>query len=220
MAEYEEEDSDRDDFDPDSFIAYNFQPRRSERGAASSAETDEPGCPRSPPSEPELLESLSMEEWDGVDVETEGWRLDDRAVDTWCRCTNCQKMNTVRESVCCHDLSESEARGVPDDIICLTDHPNFPANNLNPDVLRSALLARSDILKEAIKDPIDNKLYRFQAYRQVTYWLHERLGKSIRRVIPSCVVKAIRTAYPEASGQYRGFLEVDEVVDFVYELHL
>ncbi|KAI8513551.1 hypothetical protein Bbelb_078750 [Branchiostoma belcheri] len=46
--------------------------------------------------------------WDGVDVETERWRLGNR---DWCRCgnddnRNCLEMPSVRESVCCHDLPE------------------------------------------------------------------------------------------------------------------
>ena len=31
------------------------------------------------------------------------------------------------------------------------------------------------------------------------------LGKKNRRVIPACVVKAIRSTFPEESGEYVGF---------------
>ena len=35
------------------------------------------------------------------------------------------------------------------------------------------------------------------------------LGKKRRRVIPACVVKTIRKAFPEESDAYTGFREAD-----------
>ena len=46
---------------------------------------------------------------------------------------------------------------------------------------------------------------RLAAYRQFTWWTYNRLGEGNRRVIPSCVVSAIRHEYPEQSGNYTGF---------------
>ena len=42
-------------------------------------------------------------------------------------------------------------------------------------------------------------------YRQFTWWVHGVLGKKDPRVIPACVVKAIRNEFPEESGEYAGF---------------
>ena len=41
------------------------------------------------------------------------------------------------------------------------------------------------------------------AYRQLTRWCWGWLGQSVRVVLPSCAVKAIRDANP--SEQYAGF---------------
>ncbi|XP_078594339.1 uncharacterized protein LOC144872105 [Branchiostoma floridae x Branchiostoma japonicum] len=213
----------REEFDPANIIAYNFQPRRQAPAPAlgGSGEGDVgplPVDPVAPPSEPECLGAHSTAYWDGEDVETEEWRLDDFL---WCRCTNCRPMTTVRECVCCHDLTEAETKGVGqwDGIHCLRDHPDFSAVVLNKAVLDAALNFRVDIKLEPLRDQYPPRTYRLQAYRQCTAWLHQRLGRKIRRVLPSCAVWAIREAYPEpAGGNYRGFLDADdEIYDYIYE---
>jgi len=37
------------------------------------------------------------------------------------------------------------------------------------------------------------------------WWIYKRLGRKKRKVIPSCVVSAIRKEFPEADGNYTGF---------------
>lgn len=48
---------------------------------------------------------------------------------------------------------------------------------------------------------------RFAGYKQYTWWIHNRLGKGVRKVIPSCALWKIREKYPEASGSYVPFME-------------
>ena len=55
------------------------------------------------------------------------------------------------------------------------------------------------------------RTWRVAAYRQFTWWAHGTLGKRRRRVIPSCVVKAIRAQFPEEDGLYVGFQEANLV---------
>ena len=52
--------------------------------------------------------------------------------------------------------------------------------------------------------------YRYAAYPQLTSWVHDRLGRYVRRVIPACVVKAIQAVNPNADGNYMGFCTPDE----------
>ena len=47
------------------------------------------------------------------------------------------------------------------------------------------------------------------AYRQFTWWEHGVLGKNRRRIVPACVVTAIRKTFSEESGNYVGFREAD-----------
>ncbi|XP_066300453.1 uncharacterized protein [Branchiostoma lanceolatum] len=245
------EDGETESGNPRNIIAYSHQPRWSEdkkkksnndnnesddsgEGGATAAVT--PTTAARPtvgqPSNPQDIPSMPIVEWDGVDVETEGWRLENFI---WCRCGNCRQMHTVHECVCCHDLTEAEAKGVntgydaeevgaeesggdTERISCLVHHHRFDTAVIAEDMLAMALIARSqDTLREDLPDPIPNRTYRLQAYRQVTYWLHGRLGKKFRRVIPSCVVWAIRKKYPSLSGEYKGFMHADEaVVDYHY----
>lgn len=53
------------------------------------------------------------------------------------------------------------------------------------------------------------RTWRLAAYRQFTWWAHGALGKKNRRVIPACVVKAIRHEFPDETGQYAGFKEAE-----------
>ena len=52
--------------------------------------------------------------------------------------------------------------------------------------------------------------FRYAAYRQFTWWVHGHLGKTIRRVIPSCVVMNIRSAFPSKDGSYTGYIVGDD----------
>lgn len=44
------------------------------------------------------------------------------------------------------------------------------------------------------------------AYRAFTVWIHSFLGFHNRKPIPSCVVREIRSKYPDPKGRYTGFL--------------
>ena len=52
-----------------------------------------------------------------------------------------------------------------------------------------------------------NQSMRYAGYRQYTWWVHNRLGKGVRKVIPTCAIWAIRDAYPEPSKGYVPFKE-------------
>ena len=54
-----------------------------------------------------------------------------------------------------------------------------------------------------------SRTYRLAAYRQFTQWIHSRLGRAVRRVIPACAVIKIRNTFPELSGEYTGFTDTE-----------
>ena len=49
--------------------------------------------------------------------------------------------------------------------------------------------------------------YRFAGYKQYAWWIHNRLGKGVKKVIPSCALWSIRKKYPSADGSYIPFKE-------------
>lgn len=112
---------------------------------------------------------------------------------SWCVCNKCVEMDTVQENVCCGNTR------------CITDFESFFLICVDHLVLTVAILNRVDIRA----DPIDYapSSYRNAAYRQYILWIHGYLGRGNRRVVPSCVVLAIRRWYPSPTGLYMGFRE-------------
>lgn len=79
---------------------------------------------------------------------------------------------------------------------------------LDQDVL--AVVAQSSIPVAKIT----NQKLRFAAYRQFIYWVYQtQLLKRIRKVVPSCVVWAIRDRYPDDT--YTGHKAADELEPFI-----
>lgn len=59
--------------------------------------------------------------------------------------------------------------------------------------------------------------YRFAGYKQYTWWIHNILGKGVRKVIPSCAIWAIRQKYPAENNVYVPFKEYKEDDHKTYE---
>ena len=71
-------------------------------------------------------------------------------------------------------------------------------------VINMVMVLRGEYL--AVNFDRSNKAMRHGAYTAYTLLMHGSLGAGNRRVIPSCVIWRIRREFPEATGQYKGFL--------------
>jgi len=111
----------------------------------------------------------------------------------WCRCGNCRPMPLSTENVCCRKRP------------CVTTQEFFESAVLDMNVLSIAIVNRSDVFAD---DPdFSPSSYRKAAYRQWILRNHGYLGRGSRRVVPSCVVWAVRRHYPAPDGNYLGFKE-------------
>ena len=53
------------------------------------------------------------------------------------------------------------------------------------------------------------RAWRIACYRQFTYWIHQKLGRKVSRIVPACVTKIIHETFRSQDRQYRGFMFAD-----------
>lgn len=70
-------------------------------------------------------------------------------------------------------------------------------------VFSFSLLALNAMLLPAIL--FCYRKYRYRAYHQFTRWVHQKLGRRNRVVLPSCTTCRIWQEFPSADGMYWGF---------------
>ena len=87
----------------------------------------------------------------------------------------------------------------------MTNSEEFKEICLYRPYLEVILVGLSRIRGDHLENNTSNRSFRFAAYTAFTWWVHGKLGRHSRRVIPSCVVWAIRRVFPEASGVYANF---------------
>ena len=126
------------------------------------------------------------------------WRL--QSMD-WCTCGNCTNLHSCKDNICCREL-EKVAEMQPG---CITHHPDFEATVLRRSVLTVAIRSRHNLRRITQREPFSHDLLRHQGYTQFTMWVHARLGRGVRRVVPACAAHLIHKSYPDASGNYQGF---------------
>ena len=146
----------------------------------------------------------------------------------WCQCGNCHPHADmwVAECVCCQDsgtrdadtvksfLKEAASRtGVANfQYKCITDHYAFEVLCLyKRHLLNAARSYRADYGQGSLRFRNENRLLRYIAYREFIRWTFGYCGKHVRKVIPACVVNAIRASFPKGDQEtYEGFHYTDD----------
>ncbi|KAG1934666.1 uncharacterized protein LOC120465289 [Pimephales promelas] len=127
-------------------------------------------------------------------------------VSQWCRCENCNRMPIGVENVCCVEIPKVLRRmnQVSGPLKCITHHPGFEPNCLNPYTLQNILnIYKADYGN--LKRRTEEARYRSVAQRSFVSWCWGYLGRKIRVVLPSCVVLRIQQEFPDQDGQFVGF---------------
>ena len=91
---------------------------------------------------------------------------------------------------------------------CITESGQFRLACLVKPVLITVLSALNNLQG----DPIEkgSRALRFAGYKQYTWWVPNRLGKGVHKVIPACAVKEICENYPSEDVKYIPFMENTE----------
>ena len=141
----------------------------------------------------------------------------EEAVDTrignfeWCQCGHCRSMETSAESICCREIVEISSERYEGQQ-CITMTKEFCDLCLNEVVLKVTLVGYNNIQRNNRKGTFTNKNLRFAGYKLFTWWLHNRLGKGIRRSLPSCAVWTIREKFPALDNIYAGFEYKEDIM--------
>lgn len=112
-------------------------------------------------------------------------------------------MGTERECVCCHEVEDVKDKLGEESKECITTLSAFAAVCLQADVLETAYYHYRAVYGQEELAKSQHERFRYTAYRQFVMWIYHHLGKSIRVVLPSCVVNRIRVEYP--SENFTGF---------------
>ena len=143
--------------------------------------------------EPMLLNSSAQEQINGSEHSNTPSQAR-RGNTVWCACGKCRSMDTDEESKFCREAGEVHGNYF-EGKKCITDNDNFRAVCLQREVLKTVLHMLTKMRGDDIN--IQNKSLRYAGYRHHAWWVHNRLGRGIRRVIPSCTIRDIRDAFPE-----------------------
>ena len=76
---------------------------------------------------------------------------------------------------------------------------------VHAEVIKATLAGLSNLRGDQLN--IKNRSMSYATYTIFTWWVHNRLGRVVRKAIPSCGVWAIRVSYSEENLVYTPFQE-------------
>uniref|UniRef100_A0A803KBP4 P2X purinoreceptor 7 intracellular domain-containing protein n=1 Tax=Xenopus tropicalis TaxID=8364 RepID=A0A803KBP4_XENTR len=110
----------------------------------------------------------------------------------WCFCGNCVPMPTTTESICCLEEPAIEIK-IPEGGHCVTECQHFDTHFTNKEQADLNLKMQCWNMKKKPKESEYLRGLRKASYRCFTAWVYGYLGSGIRKPIPACAVKAIRS---------------------------
>ena len=134
-----------------------------------------------------------------------------------CTCGRCpEETATRREKKCCAEenlLRTHLCDYEPGPGHCVLDSPDIQ-HCFHPITVRHKWIDQQRYFGHTGQaldpDNMTDKNYRHHSYRTYIHYIHAKLHRYNRKVIPACVVAEIRRLYPEQDGRYVGFMDVDD----------
>uniref|UniRef100_A0A803JX27 P2X purinoreceptor 7 intracellular domain-containing protein n=1 Tax=Xenopus tropicalis TaxID=8364 RepID=A0A803JX27_XENTR len=114
----------------------------------------------------------------------------------WCQCGLCIPMPPSLECICCYDIPQIFER-IPEDAFCVIDNPEFDTEVTNHQRLDWGYRMTSFKITKQPRNSDYMRALRKIAYRAFTIWIYTYLGFQNRKPIPSCVVREIRSKFPD-----------------------
>ncbi|XP_018083867.1 P2X purinoceptor 7-like [Xenopus laevis] len=151
-----------------------------------------------------LHDTRQKEATQEIQAQSEQQLNEDVADIRWCGCGNCTPMPSLIEHLCCHEQPIIFSK-IPDERNCITECKFF-----NELISRE----RADLnfkmttlgLRKQPNDAEYTRGLRKASYRNFSVWIYGNLGTSRTKPIPSCVVKVIRSSFPDPQSKNIGFL--------------
>lgn len=141
----------------------------------------------------------------------------ENGLNSWCMCSQCQEMPTETECVCCRE-SYNIQKIMAENHKCVTEVGLFKEIVLNKSGLLFCRYLRSLNIEDEEarkryndkKDDLPITKIRYLAYISFLNILSSQdTDRSIRYVLPSCVVTAVRLAFPNEPGvPYKGLIKL------------
>ena len=119
-----------------------------------------------------------------------------------CTCDSCVAIQIEEETLCCNDALKARLEKF-NGKKCVTETLPFGLVCLEKDVLETALSNWNHLVGDHRN--MCTKSYRFIAYRQYISWIYGRLGRNVRKRIPTCVLYKIRQTFPAPDNVYIPF---------------
>ncbi|OCT77814.1 hypothetical protein XELAEV_18028911mg [Xenopus laevis] len=140
------------------------------------------------------------------DENIENSRIDNT---NWCACSLCVSMPTLAESLCCHELDDLKQH-LSEEISCISQLAAIKAIILSEAMLTLMIRFHGKVSASQFKEH-KHRYLRKAAYRSFTVWAHGFLGPRYRLPIPSCIVKTVRSTFPDPEGKYTGFFYAEDI---------
>ena len=134
---------------------YQFEPRVTATTSSNHTDSGQPLRLMDTNTDSHLIDNNSSSDSESDDMSPDEADQPRIGNTEWCTCDHCQALPTSKECICCQELVGvgDKIEGIP----CITQHHDFSMLCLHPAVLRVAIVARNDLRRDNLQEPLSNE---------------------------------------------------------------